>query len=323
MGQILMPCCVYGSGELDSITATSDDIKKGKFTVDQDGELIEGNLTDYGRWVHTGLKAGEGVLIPYGIHGGEGYVQAASLSSQTQGTAVAANILKNKTAVVNGVTVTGTMTNVASVDPAKSVVLYNNNLYARMTNGAHVTNTTSGYPEVSMTQAAVASALGIKAEKILSGTTICGVKGTLTCNSILNFSAEIYNRRQVLLKWQNPKVSSGKPFEGVFINYATSAKPGTGGTRIYSGTGDNKTAEAWSKVTVTMPSYSTTYYFSATSYVNFYVNGIANTALYGTTFHSGAVKTSSAPCGDCSDCGDGCSWDCSDCNSPTVCAGGV
>ena len=92
--------------------------------------------------------------------------------------------------------------------------------------------------------------------------------GTMTVGSILNFSAAVYSGRQVLLKWQNPYAATGKPFGGVFINYSTSGYPGTGGTRIYTGYGNNRASGGWSQAIVTLPNLNTTYYFSCTAYVN-------------------------------------------------------
>ena len=92
--------------------------------------------------------------------------------------------------------------------------------------------------------------------------------GTMTVGSILNFSAAAYSGRQVLLKWQNPYAATGKPFGGVFINYSTSGYPGTGGTRIYTGYGNNKASGGWSQAIVTLPNLNTTYYFSCTAYVS-------------------------------------------------------
>ena len=90
--------------------------------------------------------------------------------------------------------------------------------------------------------------------------------GTMTVGSILNFSAAAYSGRQVLLKWQNPYAATGKPFGGVFINYSTSGYPGTGGTRIYTGYGNNTASGGWSQAIVTLPNLNTTYYFSCTAY---------------------------------------------------------
>lgn len=92
--------------------------------------------------------------------------------------------------------------------------------------------------------------------------------GSMTVGSILNFSAAVYSGRQILLKWQNPYAATGRPFGGVFVNYSTSGYPGTGGTRIYTGYGNNTASGGWAQVIVTLPNLSTTYYFSCTAYVS-------------------------------------------------------
>lgn len=110
--------------------------------------------------------------------------------------------------------------------------------------------------------------------------------GTMTVGSILNFSAAAYSGRQVLLKWQNPYAATGKPFGGVFINYSTSGYPGTGGTRIYTGYGNNSATGGWSQVIVTLPNLNTTYYFSCTAYV-----GCSVGDMWGNTMNA-SCKTS-------------------------------
>ena len=92
------------------------------------------------------------------------------------------------------------------------------------------------------------------------------ITGNMTVGSILNFSAAAYSGTQILLKWQNPYAATGKPFSGVFINYSTSGYPGGGGTRIYTGYGNNAASGGWSQTIVSLPNYNTTYYFSATPY---------------------------------------------------------
>ncbi len=108
------------------------------------------------------------------------------------------------------------------------------------------------------------------AAQIINGQTawVNGSKltGILSVNSILSFSAAAYSTTQILLQWQNPYAAAGKPFSGVFINYSTSGYPGTGGTRIYTGYGNNATPGGGSAVIVTMPAMGTTYYFRAFSY---------------------------------------------------------
>ena len=112
------------------------------------------------------------------------------------------------------------------------------------------------------------------AERIYSGHTayVNGNKitGNMTCNSILNFSAQAYSTSQILLQWQNPYAATGKPFQGVFVNYTTNGYPGVhSGTRIYTGYGNNTAPGGVSQVIVTMPSVGTGYYFSCTAYVNY------------------------------------------------------
>ena len=68
--------------------------------------------------VSQALNCGGEYTIPSGYHNGSGKVTANSLSSQTSADAVAANILKDKTAWVNGSKITGTMVNNGAVAPA-------------------------------------------------------------------------------------------------------------------------------------------------------------------------------------------------------------
>lgn len=113
------------------------------------------------------------------------------------------------------------------------------------------------------------------------------ITGTLSVNSILSFSAAAYSTTQILLQWQNPYAATGKPFSGVFINYSTSGYPGTGGTRIYTGAGNNTTPGGWSQALVTMPSMGTTYYFSATAYASG-----SPADMWGNTLNAVAATTS-------------------------------
>lgn len=116
-----------------------------------------------------------------------------------------------------------------------------------------------------------------------------GVKitGTMTVGSILNFSAQAYSGRQILLKWQNPYAATGKPFSGVMINYSTSGYPGTGGTRIYTGFGNNSASGGWSQVIATLPALNTTYYFSCIPY-----SSCSAGDLWGNTLNASAATQS-------------------------------
>ena len=68
--------------------------------------------------ISQSLNCGGSYTIPSGYHNGSGKVTVNSLSSQTSGTAIAANILKDKTAWVNGSKITGTMTDNGAVAPS-------------------------------------------------------------------------------------------------------------------------------------------------------------------------------------------------------------
>lgn len=68
------------------------------------------------------LNCGDVYTIPEGYHDGTGTVSVYSLASQTQGTAVATNIIAGKTAFVNGNKVIGTIPDKAGATVAASTV---------------------------------------------------------------------------------------------------------------------------------------------------------------------------------------------------------
>ena len=92
-----------------SATATAAQILKSQ-TAWVNGTKITGTMTNNGAVTAT-ISAGGSYTIPAGYHSGTGKVTASGLSGQTTATAAAAEILTGKTAWVNGVLVTGTMTN--------------------------------------------------------------------------------------------------------------------------------------------------------------------------------------------------------------------
>ena len=75
----------------------------------------------------------------------------------------------------------GTMAEVGVADLQQSNAVENSNLYLRMTNGAHRTiNQTQGYPEIYIPLSDLRTAIGATdSSKILSGTTIAGLSGTM------------------------------------------------------------------------------------------------------------------------------------------------
>lgn len=98
----------------------------------------------------------------------------------SEATAVAADLLEDKTAFNASGSFKGTMKNVASGLTAPVSRVDSSYLYMGMAKGAHIQTGASGYPEVKMYFSTLASQLGIAAQKIVVGNTICGVTGTAT-----------------------------------------------------------------------------------------------------------------------------------------------
>lgn len=109
MSDILISIGGSGAGS-DECTVTKDKVLSGQTYIgaDTNDEPIAGTMPNQGAKTAT-LNAGGSYTIPAGYHNGAGKVTANTLSGQTAGTAVAANIRNGKTAWVNGAKVTGNM----------------------------------------------------------------------------------------------------------------------------------------------------------------------------------------------------------------------
>lgn len=165
-------------------TATAADILNGK-TSTVGGTLITGSMPNRGA-VSQALNAGSSYNIPAGYHNGSGKVSANSLASQTSATASAGHILSGKTAWANGSKLTGSMANVGATDQRKSIAVNGSNLYVRMTNGAHVTNASSGYPEVSVPMSDFGAAT---AAQVLIGKTFTSSSGLKIIGTMPDYSS--------------------------------------------------------------------------------------------------------------------------------------
>lgn len=108
----------YGTGMVTSEGATlptlsnpgiAADLLTGTQLIDQEGNVVQGSMPNNADVVES-LAAGASYTIPLGYHNGNGTVTANTLSSQTQGTATAQDILEGETAWVNGQQITGTAT---------------------------------------------------------------------------------------------------------------------------------------------------------------------------------------------------------------------
>ena len=181
MGRIWMLGGGGSGADLDTVTAASGDVLKGKVIVGPDGEPLTGTLelsgnaadsqvlsgkTYYNTDVKTKrtgsmtnqgaktatLNCGGSYTIPAGYHNGSGEVTANSLASQTSATAGAGDIISGKTAYVNGSKVTGTLAvqSVLSFKAApsgiKNVVFTWKNPAKGAFSGVIVVYKTGGYP---------------------------------------------------------------------------------------------------------------------------------------------------------------------------------
>ena len=96
-------------GGTDTVNFTSDKLLTGYSANDSNGEKVNGTMKNNGAKTAT-LNCGGSYTIPEGYHNGSGKITANSLSSQTSANATAKDIIKGKTAWVNGSKITGTAT---------------------------------------------------------------------------------------------------------------------------------------------------------------------------------------------------------------------
>ena len=95
------------SGDIKDATLEPEEALNSKTFYNNSGKQI-GTMANQGA-INATLNAGENYIIPKGYHNGSGKVSANSLASQTQATAIAADILSDKTAWVNGELLTGSL----------------------------------------------------------------------------------------------------------------------------------------------------------------------------------------------------------------------
>ena len=100
---------ILASGGVDDVNFTSDKLLTGYSANDSNGEKVNGTMPNKGA-VTASLNCGGSYTIPAGYHNGSGKVTANSLASQTSANATAKDIIKGKTAWVNGNKITGTAT---------------------------------------------------------------------------------------------------------------------------------------------------------------------------------------------------------------------
>ena len=169
------------SEEVSEDMAIPQDILAGKKAW-VNGNQITGTMANRGAVSQT-LNAGGSYTIPAGYHNGSGKITAASLASQTSGTATATQILTGKTAWVNGNKVTGTMVN----QGAKSTTLNAGGSYT-IPAGYH-----NGSGKVTVASLASQTQATATANDIVSGKTawVNGVKITGNYTGINNVQVSV------------------------------------------------------------------------------------------------------------------------------------
>ena len=177
--------------------ATASNILVDK-TAYVNGAKITGTMPNKGA-VTSNLNCGGSYTIPAGYHNGSGKVTANSLASQTSANATAGDILKNKTAWVNGSKITGAMPNLSADTPIQHES--NNSTKVIQADGAFIGNNTDGVQRIGFRyngaggyitgntlfgypMSDLRNILGITADKIVAGNTIGGIAGTATLESL-------------------------------------------------------------------------------------------------------------------------------------------
>lgn len=110
--------------------------------------------------------------------------------------------------------------------------------------------------------------------------------GIMEVNNASNLVLSLASGRNVIIKWTNPKVTTGRPYSGVYVRYQTGSYPTpTTGTQGYKGVGSTSSAGSVSQVTLALPNLDTTYYFIVYSYCT-----TSNGELIGSQL-KGTIKT--------------------------------
>lgn len=213
MSDILFPVSGGGGGNLDEITASAEHVKSPYTFMNSEGDIEEGTMVDRENWgaavgmndrvtVPEGYHDGSGevygptvtqrgawtsrlgingkVMIPDGYHNGNGYVDQdiSTLGEQKVVPKLSRHTLWTANQYMTGNVIIEPIPNQKNAaTKALSNGVNSQGLYFYIPEGYYLPDGT-GNSWVYQTLAEVAKALGITADKIKKGVTLCGVTGT-------------------------------------------------------------------------------------------------------------------------------------------------
>ena len=213
MSDILFPVSGGGGGNLDEITASAEHVKSPYTFMNSEGDVEEGTMVDRENWgaavgmndrvaVPEGYHDGSGevygptvtqrgawtsrlgingkVMIPEGYHNGNGYVDQdiSTLGEQKVVPKLSRHTLWTANQYMTGNVIIEPIPNQKTASTkALSSGVNSQGLYFYIPEGYYLPDGT-GNSWVYQTLAEVAKALGITADKVKKGVTLCGVVGT-------------------------------------------------------------------------------------------------------------------------------------------------
>ena len=213
MSDILFPVSGGGGGNLDEITASAEHVKSPYAFMNSEGDIEEGTMVDRENWgaavgmndrvtVPEGYHDGSGevygptvtqrgawtsrlgingkAMIPEGYHNGNGYVDQdiSTLGEQKVVPKLSRHTLWTANQYMTGNVIIEPIPNQKNAaTKALSNGVNSQGLYFYIPEGYYLPDGT-GNSWVYQTLAEVAKALGITADKVKKGVTLCGVVGT-------------------------------------------------------------------------------------------------------------------------------------------------
>lgn len=167
-----------GGADLDAVTASAADVVAPKVIIGQDGEPLTGTMPDKKGTALTVPTNGQ-ALIPKGYHDGTQYAKntQATMAGKTVTPATGIQTVSCNGKLMTGNVVVGAIPNQNSAGThGVSSGINGNGLYYYVPQGYYLPDG-SGNSWVYRTLSEIASTLGITADKVKKGVSLCGVMG--------------------------------------------------------------------------------------------------------------------------------------------------